>query len=289
MGQLGVGHKRQVGLEKGFAEWNPTDAWWGHGGGTICGIVCGFNHTVLQLTCGSLLSFGSNRWGELGIGSTVSPMEPTRIRYFEKKGIGIIKVAAGNDFSLFLSNDRRMYGCGPTNAGQLPPNEFDPVPVPLIRSFQHGPHRIGAKLIRIKDIACVRSMAVFLSARNELLVQGALPDYGFQISAPRFETVSQKPALEYFRSRLPKAVAGNDGGFDADRLVQGPSTLLVVYRNGCVAGLGANTEGQLQSIRRSWKGKERKPTSPRPLPRTRCFLCLCPPRRPRLRGAPLLG
>ncbi|RNF16520.1 uncharacterized protein Tco025E_05203 [Trypanosoma conorhini] len=258
VGQLGVGHKSQIDGEKGFAAWNPTDTWWGDGGGLIRGIVCGFNHTVLQLTCGSLLSFGSNTWGELGIGSTVSPMQPTRLRYFESKGIEIAKVAAGNSFSLFLSSEGRVYGCGATNAGQLPPNEFEPVPVPLTRSFQHGAHSGGAKLIRIKDIACVGSMAVFLSSKNELLVQGALPDYGFQISAPRFEMVNQQPALDYFRSRLPTAVAApwGDGGFDVDRLVQGPSTLLVIYRNGCVAGLGANTEGQLQSIRKSWKGKE---------------------------------
>ncbi|PWV07270.1 hypothetical protein C3747_103g160 [Trypanosoma cruzi] len=258
MGQLGVGHKAQIDREKGFAEWNPTSAWWGHSGGVIRSIVCGFNHTVLQLTCGSLFAFGSNTWGELGIGSTVSPMEPTRIQYFEKRGIKIIKVAAGNSFSLFLSNDGRVYGCGATNSGQLPPNEFEPVPVPLTRSFQHGAHRGGAKLIRIKDIACVGSLAVFLSSKNELLLQGALPDYGFRVSSPRFETVNQQHALDYFRSRLSDAsedAVGKDG-FHIDRLFSGPSTLLAIYRNGCVAGLGANTEGQLQSVRKTWKGRE---------------------------------
>ncbi|KEG07374.1 hypothetical protein DQ04_09991000, partial [Trypanosoma grayi] len=76
MGQLGVGHKNQVDREKGFAEWDPTASWWGRSGGSSSSVIrritCGFNHAVLQLSCGSLFSFGSNTWGELGIGSTVS-------------------------------------------------------------------------------------------------------------------------------------------------------------------------------------------------------------------------
>lgn len=258
MGQLGIGHKNKIDAERGFAEWDPTAAWWGSGRSVIRSVVCGFNHTLLQLSCGALLSFGSNTWGELGIGSTVSPVEPTRIRYFEKRCVEVAKVAAGDSFSLFLTSDGRVYGCGATNSGQVPPNEFEPAPVPLTRGFQRGAQSGNTKLIRIKDIACVGSMATFVSYKNELFVQGALPEYGFRVSAPSFEAVDQRPALEYFCAKLSKAlsVAVGDGEFDITRLVQGPSTLLVVYRNGCVAGLGANAEGQLQNIRKSTKGRE---------------------------------
>ncbi|ORC84506.1 uncharacterized protein TM35_000441620, partial [Trypanosoma theileri] len=163
MGQLGIGHKNQVDSDKGFAEWDPKANWWGNNKSVIRNIVCGFNHTLVQLSCGSLFSFGSNTWGELGIGSTVSPMEPARISYFEEKGIEIIKVVAGNSFSLFLTREGRVYGCGATNFGQLPANEFEPVPVPLTRNFlQDSKNSNGTQLIRIKDIACMGSAAVFL-------------------------------------------------------------------------------------------------------------------------------
>ncbi|CBH13816.1 hypothetical protein, conserved [Trypanosoma brucei gambiense DAL972] len=277
MGQLGIGHKNQVDASRGFAEWDLTAAWWGGNTNVIRTIACGFNHTILQLSSGELLSFGSNTWGELGIGSTVSPMQPTPIRFFEEKGIVVVKTVAGNSFTLFLTADGRVYGCGATNAGQLPANVFEPAPVLLTRSFQQGckvvPGSVHGgptqpKLIRIKDIACVGSMAVYASRKNELFVQGALPDYGYQVPSPRFQLVDQQPAIDYLTEMMEhnKKKGGTrwmddkgseaHTGFDIVRLVQGPSTLLVIYKNGCVAGLGANAEGQLQNIRRSQKGKE---------------------------------
>ncbi|KAG8341956.1 hypothetical protein TRVL_07218 [Trypanosoma vivax] len=269
-GQLGVGHKRQLETERGFAVWNPEAPWWGRGSDVIRNISCGFNHSILQLSSGALFSFGSNTWGELGIGSTVSPMEPTPIRFFEKRGVEITKVAAGNSFSLFLTSDGRVYGCGATNHGQLVANEFEPVPVPITRDFQTGaptqpvPRTSkGARLIRIKDIACMGTMAAYLSHSNELLIQGSLPDYGCQVTAPRLEVVDQRPAIEHFRKIMQNQLGEGCGhalederGFDIVQLVQGPATLLVVYRNGCVSGLGANAEGQLQSVQRFSKGRK---------------------------------
>nr|CCC92515.1 conserved hypothetical protein [Trypanosoma congolense IL3000] len=273
VGQLGIGHKNPVSAVRGFAEWNLAAEWWGGNSSVIHTVTCGFNHAVLQLSSGALLSFGSNTWGELGIGTTVSPVEPTPIRFFKEKGIRVVKAVAGNSFSLFLTADGRVYGCGATNAGQLPPNEFEPAPIPLTRSFQQGGKTEGSqngcggpqKLIRIKDIACVGSMAVFVSCKNELFVQGALPDYGYQVPSPRFQLVDQQQAINHFTAAMASATEGSGalqvqhacgGGFDIVRLVQGPSTLLVVYKNGCIAGLGANAEGQLQNIRKSRRGRE---------------------------------
>ncbi|AYU81488.1 hypothetical protein, conserved [Leishmania donovani] len=261
MGQLGVGHKQRIDGVRGFMEWDPTASWWPAGRASVLETVyCGFNHAVATLSDGGLYAFGCNNWGELGIGNSDAPMSPTRIAFFEERGMRVVKVALGNSFTLFLTKEGRVFGCGATNGGQLPPNAFDPVPIPLIRSFQqHGsdeaPHTVdGApKLIRVKDIACVGSLAAFLSAKNELLIQGSLPEYGVMIPSPRFAAVDQGPALKYFAARMGAQTSETD--YDIVGLTGGPSTLLVRYRNGCVAALGANTEGQLHNVTKVLNGQ----------------------------------
>ncbi|GET91277.1 hypothetical protein, conserved [Leishmania tarentolae] len=261
MGQLGVGHKQRVDGARGFMEWDPTASWWPAERASVLETVyCGFNHAVARLSDGGLYAFGCNNWGELGIGNSDAPMAPARIVFFQERGMRVVKVALGNSFSLFLTRDGRVFGCGATNGGQLPPNAFDPVPIPLTRSFQqHGsdeaPHTVGGapKLIRVKDIACAGSLAAFVSTKNELLIQGSLPEYGVMIPSPRFAAVDQGPALKYFAARMGAQTSDTD--YDIVGLMGGPSTLLVRYRNGCVAALGANTEGQLYNVTKILNGK----------------------------------
>ncbi|KAG5497715.1 hypothetical protein JKF63_03981 [Porcisia hertigi] len=261
MGQLGVGHKQRIDGVRGFTEWDPAASWWPVGREKVLETVrCGFNHAVATLSDGELYAFGSNNWGELGIGSSDAPMSPTRIAFFEERGMRVAKVALGNSFTLFLTKQGRVFGCGATNSGQLPSNAFEPVPIPLARCFQQyssdeAPRALGSapKLIRVKDIACVGSLAVFVSAKNELLIQGSLPEYGVMIPSPRFVAVDQVPALKYFAARMGKPASETD--YDIVEVVGGPSTLLVRYRNGCVAALGANTEGQLHNVTKVLNGK----------------------------------
>lgn len=274
MGQLGTGFKRRVDALRGFLEWDPTATWWPASRDCVLhSITCGYNHAMVQLSNGSLYAFGSNTWGELGIGTTDSPMCPSRITFFEEKGIQVRKVALGNSFTLFLSAEGRVYGCGATHLGQLPPNSFDPVPIPLTRPFQQrAPEAVlGAtptvgnslKLIRVKDIACVGSLAVFLSSKNELLLQGSMPEFGVAVPSPRFLVVDQTSAIAALQRQI-LSLASCDGatatdagaaGFEIVELVGGPTTLLVRYRNGCVASLGANTEGQLHNVCKVVNGK----------------------------------
>ncbi|KAG5471493.1 hypothetical protein LSCM1_01585 [Leishmania martiniquensis] len=261
MGQLGVGHKKRLDGARGFMEWDPAASWWpARRTSVIDSVHCGFNHALIKLSDGGLFAFGCNNWGELGIGNSDAPMSPTRITFFEKRGMRVAKVALGNSFTLFLTKEGRVFGCGATNGGQLPPNTFDPVPIPLTRSFQQhqsgeAAHEVGGapKLIRVKDIACVGSLAVYVSAKNELLIQGSLAEYGVMIPSPRFAAVDQTPALKYFATRMGAQTTATD--YDIVGLISGPTTLLVRYRNGCVAALGSNTEGQLQNVTKELNGK----------------------------------
>lgn len=267
VGQLGLGHKNVVDPSDGFETWDPLAAWFPDDRSvTVRSISCGFNHSIVQLTNGSLYAFGSNTWGELGIGSTTSPVYPTRILFFEERGIHIKKVALGNSFTLFLTTEGRVYGCGATEEGQLPRNAFEPVPIVLGRHFvrnsegkscSDGKVTDHKKLIRIKDIATVGSIAAYLTHKSELLVQGGLRDYGFSVQSPRLLLLSQDSAQRCFAKSLgvgPEQI--NSAFFSINSLQSGPQTLLLHYQNGCVGGFGANAEGELLNKVKVIHGKE---------------------------------
>lgn len=267
VGQLGLGHKNIVDPSDGFETWDPLAAWFPDNSSvTVRSISCGFNHSIVQLTNGSLYAFGSNTWGELGIGSTTSPVYPTRILFFEERGIHIKKVALGNSFTLFLTTDGRVYGCGATEEGQLPRNAFEPVPIMIGRHFvrhsegkscSNGKIPDPKKLIRIKDIATVGSIAAYLTYKSELIVQGGLRDYGFSVPSPRLLLLSQDSAQRCFANSLgvsPDHI--NSTSFSINSLQSGPQTLLLHYQNGCVGGFGANAEGELLNKVKSIHGKE---------------------------------
>lgn len=111
---------------------------------------------------------------------------------------------------------------------------------------------------------------MFLSSKNELLLQGSMPEFGVTVPAPRFAVVDQTAAIAALTlemqavlssggassssSSSPPAAAGA-AGFEIVELVGGPTTLLVRYRNGCIASLGTNTEGQLHNVSKMVHGK----------------------------------
>lgn len=263
MGQLGCGHKKPMASTQGFYKWDTSASWWPKSS-SIDSIVSGFNHSVVRLSDGSLYAFGSNTWGELGIGSTISPMFPTRITFFERRGIQIKKVALGNSFSLFLTVEGRVYGCGATDEGQVPKNTFDPVIIPLGRHFVRSAESAGRvsrepsdpkKLIRIKDIACVGSLAVYLTTKNEILLQGGYRDYGFSVPSPRIHLVMQDKAVNKLKDVLGDKEEEVKTGFRVQSIHSGPQTMLLRYQNGCVGGVGCNAEQELFSSLKCINGR----------------------------------
>lgn len=266
-GQLGLGHKKLVDVSKGFEAWNPVAPWWSDNKSGIESLNCGFNHSVLQLENGDLFAFGSNTWGELAIGTTTSPMYPTPVTFFKEKGIRVKKVAVGNSFTLFLTDEGRVFGCGATDEGQLPVNAFEPVPIPIGRHFiknADGTPVVSdkkpdpTKLIRVKDIACAGSLAAFLTYKNEVLIQGGFRDYGQSIRSPRLQLVQQEKALTVFRQALGLNTQGENDLLDVrvESLESGPQTVLLRYSNGCVAGFGSNAEGELHCQMKKFHGKD---------------------------------
>ncbi len=62
-------------------------------------------------------AWGTNTSGQLGIGSYEFQAYPVEIK--KLKNIKIKKIAAGTNFTLFLSEKGEVYGCGTNEYGHL--------------------------------------------------------------------------------------------------------------------------------------------------------------------------
>ena len=76
-------------------------------------IVCGGYHTIAKCRKGKNVEYyawGTNSMGQLGIGSFEDQSYPVEIR--KLRGKEVAKMAAGAYFSLFLTEEGEVFGCG---------------------------------------------------------------------------------------------------------------------------------------------------------------------------------
>lgn len=256
VGQLGLGHKQVLHNRDGFASWAPQPTWASAEdlASGIREIVCGFNHTFIWFHSGAIYACGSNTWGELGIGTTTSPMQPVRLRFFDERQVRVTHIAAGNSFSLFLTESGKVYGCGATNYGQLPPNVFVPTIVPLVR-VEEGVAVTG-KLIPIKTMGCVGDAVVYVTRRNEVLVQGSMPQLGVSLPCPRYRKLkfpvsATEATIESNEQEEPETggratdTKRRRGGPEIVRVHSGSTAALLETTDGCLYAFGSNLEGQI--------------------------------------------
>ena len=83
----------------------------------VAAIAAGLNHSLALKLDGSVLSWGKNAAGQLGINSTVDAYQATAITALN--GHSIMAVAAGHNHSLALRSDGKVYAWGVNESGQL--------------------------------------------------------------------------------------------------------------------------------------------------------------------------
>lgn len=73
----------------------------------------GANHTVALKADGTVWTWGSNTYGQLGNGSNVTSMIPVKINITD-----VVDVVAGENFTMFLKSDGTVWASGQNNYGQ---------------------------------------------------------------------------------------------------------------------------------------------------------------------------
>ncbi|MDD4628733.1 MAG: hypothetical protein PHE68_05065, partial [Candidatus Peribacteraceae bacterium] len=87
----------------------------------ITAIAAGSQHFLALSNDGSVYAWGRNDFGQLGIGSTAGPYNPTRVKGVGGQGYlsGIIAISNTGHHSLALGQDGSVYAWGQNSNGQL--------------------------------------------------------------------------------------------------------------------------------------------------------------------------
>ncbi|XP_059615438.1 probable E3 ubiquitin-protein ligase HERC4 isoform X2 [Phlebotomus argentipes] len=83
----------------------------------IAFICCGSNHSFALSTSGAVFAWGKNNCGQLGLNDDCHHAYPEQIRGL--RSLGVRNIACGDDFSVFLTADGRVFTCGLGTSGQL--------------------------------------------------------------------------------------------------------------------------------------------------------------------------
>nr|ADA84473.1 retinitis pigmentosa GTPase regulator protein 2 1-17 isoform [Danio rerio] len=80
-------------------------------------ISCGDEHTALVTENGKLFMFGSNNWGQLGLGTKTTVNKPTCVKALRSERVKL--TACGRTHTLVFTSRGNLYACGGNNEGQL--------------------------------------------------------------------------------------------------------------------------------------------------------------------------
>jgi alpha-tubulin suppressor-like RCC1 family protein len=129
----------------------------------ITHVSAGGAHSVITTIDGTCYSTGSNSVGQLGLGNLEDVCEFTKIEFVLSK-IPIALTACGEEYTIFLSKESAVYGCGLNNAGQAHPS--------LVENLNVPKHIVQMDGKKITDIICSQSQVFAMNEYGELYTWG---------------------------------------------------------------------------------------------------------------------
>uniref|UniRef100_A0A672J5A3 X-linked retinitis pigmentosa GTPase regulator n=1 Tax=Salarias fasciatus TaxID=181472 RepID=A0A672J5A3_SALFA len=128
-----------------------------------CKISCGDEHTALITENGKVFMFGSNNWGQLGLGSKLTVTKPTCVKALKSEKVQL--VACGRNHTLICTAQGKVYVSGGNSEGQLGLGDYEErTAFHRIQLFDsYGP---------IKMIAAGSNTSAALTASGKLFMWG---------------------------------------------------------------------------------------------------------------------
>jgi alpha-tubulin suppressor-like RCC1 family protein len=221
--------------DDGDAGSTPTRVVLGPDAGEPAEVAVGAEHALAVTTTGGVLTFGVNQWGQLGsrrnLGSSRPNPQPQRI-VLPDETTGARAAAAGNAFSLVLTDDGRVYSFGEDSSGQLgraaPRRQYVfPVPQPLPLPVSAGP-AVQVAAGYAYSLVLTTSGQVFSFGENKWGQLGQARNAGTERANPEPAPISMPP-----------------GAGPVTQIAAGGWHALLLTRNGQLYGVGDDRAGQI--------------------------------------------
>ncbi|XP_060991911.1 X-linked retinitis pigmentosa GTPase regulator isoform X3 [Dama dama] len=126
-------------------------------------LSCGDEHTAIITGNNKLFMFGSNNWGQLGLGSKATVNKPTCVKALKPEKVKF--VACGRNHTLVLTGGGKVYATGGNNEGQLGLGDTDERSAFHLISFFTSQHKI-------KQLSAGSNSSAALTEDGELFMWG---------------------------------------------------------------------------------------------------------------------
>uniref|UniRef100_A0A3P8SEP8 HECT domain-containing protein n=1 Tax=Amphiprion percula TaxID=161767 RepID=A0A3P8SEP8_AMPPE len=139
-------------------------------------VSCGKDHTAILTKHGSVFTFGSGQFGQLGHNSTRNEVRPRLVA--ELWGAKVIKLECGRNHTLVLTDTWKVYSFGCDDQGQLGRGDDPTVPLPV--QLPNEPNNVEIRNIFAAEncsfSTCLSNQDVHEDSNPEILTQHRLDD-----------------------------------------------------------------------------------------------------------------
>jgi len=222
-GQLGLGHNETPQLAKQHITYFTNN------GITITQIEFGEKYTIFLASDGKVYGVGQNNYGQLGLDHKISPQTTIKeITFFNEIGIAITQIASGENHTIFLASDGKVYGVGQNNYGQLGlDGGTSSTPESTIQEITF----LNDK--NITQIACGANHTIFSASDNKVYSCGYNENGQLGRSVDSLTPSHQIHEITYI------------SGTNIKQIACGNNNTMFLANDGSIYGCGLNENGQL--------------------------------------------
>ena len=146
----------------------------------FCQIECGKDFALLLSTAGTLYTFGSNQFGQLGHGDTEPRTYPTVVKFFLDKKKQVQQISCGFKHAACKSNNK-IYSWGSNVNGQLGTGNLKNMYTPTLNDIKYS--KVKSNFLQV---SCGFRSTVFLTETRQLYWCGTCGDIQQQLEPIEF-------------------------------------------------------------------------------------------------------
>ncbi|XP_057327940.1 protein PFC0760c-like isoform X2 [Microplitis mediator] len=168
----------------------------------VVSITCGDEHSAIVCQSGRLFVFGSNDWGQLGLGHKNHVSKPSCVKILKPEKV--THVACGRAHTLICTGDEKLLACGSDQESQLGRGQISTSDSSTLPVVIYDSKKVGSKILQI---AAGSHHSLALTVDGDVLAWGS--NLEGQLGLPGTSGLINKPT----KVSLPEPVKQISAGY----------------------------------------------------------------------------